>query len=295
MTSEASKPSHLDPSALGTKEYWDNLYNREISNHALDATDVGTIWFDDSSAEDKVVDFLNGEVFERDLLGLGEGRRRKDFGLLDLGTGNGHFLVRLREGEEDSDEDEDEAEEEETEEGRENEAPGKKWVGRMMGVDYSERSIEFAKRIAKDKLESGEEQANKQANEIEFITWDIMKEDPSPKVLNGEQAKGWDIVLDKGTFDAISLSEEVDANGKRIFEGYKEKVLALVRTGGVAVVTSCNWTEEELIEWFVGKGEEEQGERFEVLRKIEYRSFSFGGVKGQTVCSVCFRKCGRNE
>ncbi|KAF7901890.1 uncharacterized protein EAF01_007188 [Botrytis porri] len=285
MASEASKPSHLDPSALGTKEYWDNLYNREISNHALDATDVGTIWFDDSSAEDKVVDFLNGEVFEKDLLGLGKERRRKDFGLLDLGTGNGHFLVRLREGEEDSDE-------EEEEEGRKSEEMGKKWVGRMMGVDYSERSIEFAKRIAKDKLEKGEGERIEQGNEIEFITWDIMKEDPSPKVLNGEQAKGWDIVLDKGTFDAISLSEEVDTNGKRIFEGYKEKVLALVRMGGVAVVTSCNWTEEELIEWFVGKGEEEQVERFEVLRKIEYRSFSFGGVKGQTVCSVCFRKCG---
>ncbi|KAJ8065449.1 hypothetical protein OCU04_006134 [Sclerotinia nivalis] len=290
MTSETSKPSHLEPSPLGTKEYWDNLYNREISNHALDATDVGTIWFDDSSAEDKVVDFLNGEGFERDLLGLREGRRRQDFSLLDLGTGNGHFLVRLREGEEDSEGEE----EEEKEEGRENSDEGKKWVGRMMGVDYSERSIEFAKRIAKDKQES-EQGGTEGGNEIEFITWDIMKEDPSPKVLNGKQANGWDIVLDKGTFDAISLSEETDSNGKRIFEGYREKVLALVRNGGVAVVTSCNWTEEELIEWFAGKREGERGHRFEVLRKIEYRSFSFGGVKGQTVCSVCFRKCGESE
>ncbi|KAK6601790.1 S-adenosylmethionine-dependent methyltransferase [Botrytis cinerea] len=268
MTPETSKPSHLDPSALGTKEYWDNLYNREISNHALDASDVGTIWFDDSSAEDKVVDFLNGEVFEKDLLGLGKERRRRDFGLLDLGTGNGHFFGQAEGGEEDSDDDDDEAEEEEENEGRKNEDTGKKWVGRMMGQIR------------------GVEERTEEGNEIEFITWDIMKEDPSPKVLNGKQAKGWDIVLDKGTFDAISLSEEVDANGKRIFEGYKEKVLALVRTGGVAVVTSCNWTEEELIEWFVGKGEEEQGERFEVLRKIEYRSFSFGGVKGQTLDGV---------
>ncbi|KAI9645941.1 protein phosphatase 2A structural subunit [Ciborinia camelliae] len=275
---------------------WDNLYNLEISNHAQDATDVGTIWFDDSSAEDKVVDFLNGEVIKGDLLGLGEGRKRADLSLLDLGTGNGHFLFRLREGEEvDSEEEEDEDEDE----GKGNGDEGNKWVGRMMGADYSEKSIEFARQIAEDKREEREredEETNEEmGNDIEFITWDIMKEDPSPKVLNGKQAKGWDIVLDKGTFDAISLSEETDANGKRIFEGYREKVLSLVRVGGVAVVTSCNWTEEELIEWFVGKGEEDERERFEVLRKIEYRSFSFGGVKGQTVCSVCFRKCGGNE
>ncbi|QSZ30887.1 hypothetical protein DSL72_000445 [Monilinia vaccinii-corymbosi] len=289
MTSETSKPSHLEPSALGTKEYWDNLYKLELSNHALDATDVGTIWFDDSSAEDKVVHFLNEEVMGKDLLGLGEGRRRAHLSLLDLGTGNGHFLVRLREGEGDS-------EEEEGEGAKEHADLGTKWVGRMMGVDYSEKSIEFARRIARDQWAAREtDEGGESEIEIEFVTWDIMKEDPAPKVLNGKQMEGWDIVLDKGTFDAISLSEETDADGKRIFERYREKVLALVREGGVAIVTSCNWTEGELIEWFVGKGEGERGDSFEVLRKIEYRSFSFGGVKGQTVCSVCFKKCGRSK
>lgn len=262
---------------------------------------MGTIWFDDSSAEDKVVHFLNREVFEKDLLGVGEGRRRGDFSLLDLGTGNGHFLIRLREGEE---EDSEEEEQEEEEGGPKEDADlGKRWVGRMMGVDYSEKSIEFARRIAQDKREERAEREKEDGrtneegeSEIEFVTWDIMKEDPSPRVLSGKQTRGWDVVLDKGTFDAISLSEETDANGKRIFEGYRERVLALVREGGMAIVTSCNWTEGELIEWFVGKREGERGgegrDRFEVLRKIEYRSFSFGGVKGQTVCSVCFKKCG---
>merc|ERR1712000_575029 len=53
MTLPPSKPNHLEPSQLGTKEYWDNLYITELSNHALDPTDEGTIWFDDSAAEDK--------------------------------------------------------------------------------------------------------------------------------------------------------------------------------------------------------------------------------------------------
>lgn len=241
-----------------------------------------------------MVDFLNGEVMGGgDLLGLGVGRSRARVSLLDLGTGNGHFLVRLRRGEEEEEEGDSEDEDEEG-----TADVGKRWVGRMMGVDYSEKSIEFARRIARDEREErekGDGEVSTGEGEIEFVTWDIMKEDPAPKVLNGAQAGGWDIVLDKGTFDAISLSEETDADGKRIFEGYRERVLALVRDGGLAVVTSCNWTEEELIQWFVGKGEGEGGDRFEVLRKIEYRSFSFGGVKGQTVCSVCFRKSGRSE
>lgn len=245
---------------------WDNLYNLELTNHTLDSTDIGTIWFDDSSAEDKVVDFLNESIIDESL--LGPEHTRENISILDLGTGNGHFLIRLRAGEEDEDEE-------------------KKWTCRLMGVDYSEKSIEFARRIAADGKEEGEER------EIEWVKWDIMKEAPKPEVLNGEQENGWDIVVDKGTFDAISLSEERDAEGKRICEGYRERVLGLVRRGGVAVVTSCNWTEGELIGWFLGEeGERSEKGWFKVERKIEYRSFSFGGVKGQTVCSVCFRKYG---
>ena len=179
---------------------------------------------------------------------------------MDLGTGNGHFLFALREGEEDGE--------------------GNGWAGRMLGVDYSERSVEFAKRIAGDKgYGEGSEK------EVEFRKWDIMTEDPSGVVLSGANEKGWDVVLDKGTFDAISLSEEKDAQGRRICEGYNERVVPLVREGGILLVTSCNWTEEELEKWFAG------GE-LEILGRIEYRSFSFGGKKGQTISSVCFRKIG---
>lgn len=240
---------------------WDNLYITELSNHALDPTDEGTVWFDDSAAEDKVLSFLQKKIEEEQILGPDISKSNCSF--LDLGTGNGHFLFALREGEEDEEEEEGE---------------GNGWAGRMLGVDYSERSVEFAKRIASDKgYGEGSEK------EVEFQKWDIMTEDPSGVVLSGVNEKGWDVVLDKGTFDAISLSEEKDAQGRRICEGYKERVVPLVREGGILLVTSCNWTEEELEKWFAG------GE-LEILGRIEYRSFSFGGKKGQTISSVCFRK-----
>lgn len=47
---------------------------------------------------------------------------------------------------------------------------------------------------------------------------------------------------------------------------------------GLFVFMSCNWIEEELRSWFVGKDGEEDG--FEIVLRVEYRIFSFGGVKG---------------
>ena len=152
------------------------------------------------------------------------------------------------------------------------------WGGRMLGVDYSERSVEFAKRIAQDK-------GFGEGTEVEFRWWDIMSQSPAGVVLEGKNENGWDVVLDKGTFDAISLSEEKDESGRRICEGYKERVVPLIRERGIFLVTSCNWTEEELSAWFAG------GE-LEYVDKIQYKSFSFGGRKGQTISSVCFRKRG---
>ncbi|OBT77976.1 hypothetical protein VF21_04321 [Pseudogymnoascus sp. 05NY08] len=212
-------PAPLEASELGTKEYWDALYTRESTNHAADPTDEGTIWFDDSSAEDKLVTLLRSST-------LGIDPSTTSF--LDLGTGNGHLLFRLRdEGvrAEDSDDEEEEG-------GAEEGAEGKLFRGRMMGTDYSGTSISFARAVAAERgLVDGA---------VEFVEWDVLAS-PSDAVLSGPNADGWDVVLDKGTFDAVSLMGDVEA-GKR----YVERVREVVRRGGWAVVTSCNWTEEEV-------------------------------------------------
>lgn len=144
--------------------------------------------------------------------------------------------------------------------------------GNMMGVDYSASSVELARQIAGAK-EKGEE--------IEFRVWDIMGEE---EWEGGE----WDVVLDKGTFDAVSLSAEEDGRGWRVCEGYRARVEGLVRKGGLFLVTSCNWTEGELREWFGGGELQYEG-------RVEYPRFSFGGATGQSISSVCFRRRGLTD
>lgn len=261
MSSVVARPAYLEPSELGKKEYWDSLYNLEILNNTQDSTDLGTIWFDDCSAEDKSVEFLRSSKLDLD-------RAKTSF--LDLGTGNGHFLLRLREGEELSSDNE--------QGDGDNVVHSSGFSGQMLGVDYSEKSIEFANRLAESKsLGSGK------IGRIDFRTWDLINESPIGIVLDEKNEEGWDVVLDKGTFDAISLSEEKDPQGRRICEAYKERIVPLVKVGGRFFVTSCNWTEEELRGWF-------EGDAFEYEDCVKYKSFSFGGKKGQSISSLCFRR-----
>ncbi|KDN67173.1 putative S-adenosylmethionine-dependent methyltransferase [Colletotrichum sublineola] len=128
-----------------------------------------------------------------------------------------------------------------------------------------------------------------EAKEPEFQEWDVLN-GPWQTVLNGAQAQGWDVVLDKGTFDAICLSDEKDALGRRICEGYRGRALRLVRPGGLLLITSCNWTEEELRVWFEGPANEGDAGRFVAVGKVDYPSFTFGGAKGQTISSLCFQR-----
>lgn len=55
------------------------------------------------------------------------------------------------------------------------------------------------------------------------------------------------LVLDKGTYDAISLNPENSLNKRR---NYIKKVYELMKPNGIFIITSCNWTDDELISHF---------------------------------------------
>lgn len=226
------------------------------------------MWFDDSSAEEKMLAFLArlaGDSPDSDsdsddttdaqppqLPTTALSKEATSF--LDLGCGNGSILFALR-------------------------ADG--WSGPLLGVDYSAHSIRLASQIASSKG---------LADNITFAEWDLINGPPLSTALSPSSLQhAFDVVLDKGTFDAISLSDATDAAGRRICEGYKARVLPLLAVGGLFLITSCNWTEEELRGWFVG-GECVAGATFEEAGRVKYQTFSFGGVSGQTISTLCFRK-----
>lgn len=157
--------------------------------------------------------------------------------------------------------------------------------GHMVGVDYSQQSVDLAKKLWKQYSNQHPTLPN-----IDFERTDLIRDDATTQ--SWWYGNGFDLVLDKGTFDAISLSSETitDDTGReiRICELYPRKCVDLVAPGGYLLVTSCNWTEDELMKWFL-RGEGVEG-AFKVFDRINYPVYEFGGQKGQGVASVCFQK-----
>ncbi|CAD7082675.1 unnamed protein product [Hermetia illucens] len=211
----------LAGSELGTKEYWEQSYEREIQNYN-DHGDVGEIWFD----EDSQIRVINW-ILKRDEI-------QADYNVIDLGCGNGMFLIELaREG-----------------------------FKNLLGVDYSPKAIELAASIAKD-----------QELPIEYKVVDLLSEKSMTELGT------FNIVHDKGTYDAISLNPD---NPKEKREKYIENTRRILSDEGYFIITSCNWTEEELITSFQGK--------FEKFCTIPTPTFRFGGKEGSVVTSVVFKK-----
>ncbi|KAL4947189.1 methyltransferase domain-containing protein [Aspergillus filifer] len=279
-------------------------------------SDPGTSWFSEHNAPQKVLSFLTDESFPLAPVNTlpptststssnptqKSGRRKKGTPLppaekekqpsiLDLGTGNGSMLALLRK------------------------RGG--FAGNMVGVDYSAKSVELARELqerrgheayqsdSEDESGFGDEDdedidpstEDSQWDEIVFEEWDILSPSTPASIQEKKipwfpyKTSGFDIVLDKGTFDAISLMAEKEGTEK-----YPSIAGGLVRRGGFLIVTSCNWTEEEVVRWFtrgdvVDVGLDEEGpSKLVVWGRVQYPRFRFGGQEGQGVCTVCFQR-----
>ncbi|KAF9581371.1 hypothetical protein BGW38_001635 [Lunasporangiospora selenospora] len=205
--------------------------------------------------------------------------------VLDLGCGNGHLLLDLAElGFED-----------------------------LTGIDYSPAAIRLAQAVA---------EGREVDNVIRYVAVDFLADVETEESQEWRQSsseesttelKKFKVMLDKGTYDAISLHQkkkkdaalaasanseasdktsaeedsqvvlaENDQDMEELAERYPKKVANLMQDDGRLLITSCNWTQDELIQRF--------SQVFEYESHIKYPTFRFGGVVGQTISSVIFKK-----
>lgn len=109
----------------------------------------------------------------------------------------------------------------------------------MHGWDYSEAAIKLSLKIAEEE---------NICDQVAFSRRDIL-EPP----IKGDIGT-FDIILDKGTFDAISLAPaeagDFEKRDKEKANLYVKYMAQLLVSGGTLLITSCNWTEQELISLF---------------------------------------------
>ncbi|KAH3902746.1 Efm4p SCDLUD_000334 [Saccharomycodes ludwigii] len=140
---------------------------------------------------------------------------------------------------------------------------------KLHGVDYSHESIKFSNKILSEKYPEA-------LDNISFSQVDIFDSEWKPP--------RFDIVLDKGTLDAIALSGLKLASGKTVVDAYPSVIDKLLKDNGVFLITSCNFTQKELIKIA------ESCENLKLWKTVSYPIFEFGGVKGTTICTVAFIK-----
>ena len=99
-------------------------------------------------------------------------------------------------------------------------------VSHLTGLDYSPDAVKLARLIAQTR--NGEE--------IAFLVCDFLRDSP-PHVTGRSDTSGlWDLLLDKGTYDAIALGEK-DEFGRGPQAAYPTQATKLLKEGGYFLIT----------------------------------------------------------
>ncbi|KAJ5888412.1 S-adenosylmethionine-dependent methyltransferase [Penicillium taxi] len=300
--------THDEPreSAQATQDS-DTDADADADSDVNDEDDPGTSWFSEHNAPEKVLRFLTRRSFP--LAPRNTKQHQVQPSILDLGTGNGSMLALLqKKGGFRGDLVGVDYSLHSVELARELQVSRGHSAYRTDSEDEDESESEDESDAYSEKGDEGRLEVEHTAtastpSTIQFEEWDILNSkaalSPSGTSLTPPStaetlswfpysAGGFDIVLDKGTFDAISLAD--GAKETAVCERYPDIARRLVRRGGFMVVTSCNWTEDELIKWFTGASPgKDTGDRFTVWGCVEYPRFRFGGQEGQGFALCVFR------
>jgi SAM-dependent methyltransferase len=125
-----------------------------------------------------------------------------------------------------------------------------------LGIDYSENAVSLAQVVS-----------SKMNADISFKVLDFLKDSLNSK---------FDLILDKGTFDAISLSST-----ENFINEYLGQIGKHLNHDGVFLITSCNFNQSELESMF--------SPCLALYSTVKYPLFSFGGSVGSTIVTCAFK------
>ena len=178
------------------------------------------------------------------------GLNRETARVIDIGCGNAYSLVKLHE----------------------------KGFRNLVGTDYAPTAIEHARHVTLAECSkvadpaTGEEKVE---GTLELVVDDITDTKLQPHTF--------DLAFDKGTYDAILLAPGDEKERAERLAKYRKCLHSLMRLDGDAVyfvITSCNFTKDELIRHFE--------DTFVYHSHLEYPVMTFGGAKGSTNATVIF-------
>lgn len=98
---------------------------------------------------------------------------------------------------------------------------------RMAGLDYSTSAVKLAQGIAEQRGASG----------ITFTQCDFLNDTPAALACQGaSDTEIWDLLLDKGTYDAIALGPK-DESGRSPAAHYPSRAVRLLKPEGIFLIT----------------------------------------------------------
>ena len=141
----------------------------------------------------------------------------------------------------------------------------------LTGIDYSVKAVELAEVVAE----------SNGAKSIKFQPHDVLSSDPLSCLGT------FKVIIDKGTYDAICLNPDAKLNDVR--HKYIDFIHVHLQSYGYFLLTSCNWTYDELLQHFTTESHH-SGSKLVFVEQIKTPTLTYGGKSGNRITSVIFQK-----
>lgn len=143
----------------------------------------------------------------------------------------------------------------------------------LLGIDYSPKAIDFCRQLYQST-----------APAIQFKVVDILSSSDSS---SSSSFPACDVLVDKGTYDAIALMPDGDLAANRRL--YRSFVLNHLTENGHLVIMSCNFTREELCRFLLLQLPSPAGD-LTLVHEFATPKLSFGGKVGSQVTGLVLKR-----